>query len=191
MPPENATPIGSGCDVRASMRRSHLATSSASAPTYCRPISSRSAGSVRRSRREEARVGRIGIGAADERQVDDVVRRDHPGVARVELAREAVSASALMERVDAVRDVERRALVAFREEVAHRPVHRSRQPHGGSLGRRPAQTNRRWRGWRPDQPLQTRRRASSTSMFEIWLSAGSRRSTTRLMGRSMAELFST
>ncbi len=39
-----------------------------------------------------------------------------------------------MQRVDAVGDVEGRAFVALRQEIAHRPVERPRQPHGHAFG---------------------------------------------------------
>src|SRR5690606_15467362 len=38
-----------------------------------------------------------------------------------------------VERIDAVGDVEGRALVALREEVAHRPVERARHPHRDAI----------------------------------------------------------
>ena len=39
-----------------------------------------------------------------------------------------------MQRVDAIRHVQRRAFVALGQEVAHGAIHRARQPHGDSLG---------------------------------------------------------
>ena len=160
-------------------RRCGSATSrsrSASAPIYRRPISSRSAGSDVALRREEPRVDRIRIRAADERQLDDVVRRDHPGVARMKLRREAVGVSASMQGVDAVGDVQRRALVPLGQEVPQRPIDRARHAHrdalGGHQGERPVD-----RAYRRRITVITRRRASSRSTFVNVLSDGSRRST--------------
>ena len=75
--------------LRASIAVSHFAISSASAPMYRRPISSRSGGQRAALGREEPGVGRDRIGTADERELDDVVRRHHARVARMKLARRA------------------------------------------------------------------------------------------------------
>ncbi len=87
-----------------------------------------------RLRREEPRVDRIRVRTAHERDLDDVVGGDHARVARVELIRQAVGRERAVQRVDAVGDVEGRAFVALRQEIAHRPVERPRQPHGHAFG---------------------------------------------------------
>ena len=75
--------------------------------------------------------------ADDERQIDNVVSRDHARVARVKLPREPVVLQRLMQAIDAVGDIERRAFLAFREEVAHRPVERSREADRAGVRARP------------------------------------------------------
>ena len=90
-------------------------------------------GQRRTGRREEARIGRIGIGTADQLHLDDVVRRRHACVARMELAFEAFFLERPMQGVDAVGDEERRSLAALREEIAHGPVERSRHPDGDAV----------------------------------------------------------
>ena len=127
MPPEKLTPIGARASTRA---RSATATSrSRRRARRC------SAGRSRRDRRqraalrrEEARVDRVGIRTADERELDDVVRRHHAGVARMELRREPGVVERPLQRVDAIGDEQRRALVPLRQEVAHRPIQRARHP---------------------------------------------------------------
>ena len=52
----------------------------------------------------------------------------------MELVRQAVGGERAVQRVDAVGDVEGRAFVALRQEVAHRPVERARQPDGHAVG---------------------------------------------------------
>ncbi len=116
------------------MCRSHFSISCAMAPTYCRPISSSVAGSAFDLRREEARVDGIGIGTADERDLDDVVGGDHPRVAGVELTRQAVAVERRVQRVDAIGDVERGPLVTLGQEVAHRTIERAREPDGHAVG---------------------------------------------------------
>ena len=90
---------------------------------------------------EEARVGRLRIRAADERQLHDVVRRHHPRVAGVKLVLEARVDERRVQRVDAIRDEQRRAFVALRQEIPHRPIQRPRQADGdavdGDDGKRP------------------------------------------------------
>ena len=81
------------------------------------------------------RVDWIRIGAADERNFDDVVGGDHAGVARVELTGEAVCCERVVQRVDAVGDVERSALLTLRQKVPQGSIERARQADGDALGR--------------------------------------------------------
>ena len=66
--------------------------------------------------------------------------RHHARVARVELIRQAVVRKRLMQGIDAIRHIQRRAFLAFGQEVAHRAIHRARQanrdPFGGHKGER-------------------------------------------------------
>ncbi len=59
-------------------------------------------------RGEEALVGRVRIGTADQPELDDVVRRHHPRVARVKLPGQALGREQVPDRVDALGDDERR-----------------------------------------------------------------------------------
>ena len=86
-----------------------------------------------RQRREVPCVDGIGIGAPDERQVDDVVSRHHARIAWMKLGVQAVCDEGLMQRIDAVRHIEGWTLLALRQEVAHRSIHRSREPDGLAL----------------------------------------------------------
>jgi len=86
-------------------------------------------------RREEARVGRVGIRTSHQLQLDDVVGRDHPGVSWMKLAVEPRLFQRPLQDVDPIRDEQRRTLMPFREEIAHRPIQRSRHADRDAVDR--------------------------------------------------------
>ena len=165
MPPEKLTPIGSVHGRRAIDALEPLRDLVRQRRRYsARRSASRSAGSVLALGREEARVGRIGIGAADERELDDVVRGHHARVARMELAAEPV----VLERArGACRCGPRRRAPAPRAAWPGSSASAGRAnapcvPCRPSIVRR-ARTSRRSRARQSASPLDTRRRASARS----------------------------
>ena len=182
MPPEkrDADRLGAPCvalDLPQPLRRSR-----ARARRRSGGRSRRGRPAARSRRREEPRVGRVGIGTADQRDLDDVVGGHHARVARMELAGEPVGGERLMQRVDAIGDVERRPLVALGQEVAHRPIERPRHAERCTPSAATSANDPSIRRTPAGRPPSTRRRASVTLMLQMRLRAGSSRSTTRLTG---------
>ena len=83
-------------------------------------------------RSEEAGVDRIGIGTADERELDQVVGRHHPRVSRMELPVETGVLQRAVQGIDSIGHEERRPLVPLGQKVAHRAIegarHADREP---------------------------------------------------------------
>jgi hypothetical protein len=82
---------------------------------------------------EETRVRRIRIGASNQAQLEDVVSRDHPRVARMELFSESFRGKRAMQRIDAIGNEQCRPFLALGQKVTHRPIERPRQPHGDAI----------------------------------------------------------
>ncbi len=78
---------------------------------------------------EEAPVDRVGIGAADELDLGDVVGRDHPRVGGMELVAVPLALQRVADLVDAVGDHQHRAVLLLGQEVAQRAVEAARQAH--------------------------------------------------------------
>ncbi len=85
--------------------------------------------------REVSRVGRRRVGTAHELDLDDVVRRHHPRVARVELAGEALALEELVDGVDAVGHDERGAGRLLGQEVPQGAVERPGEEHAAAVAR--------------------------------------------------------
>ena len=98
-------------------------------PIYASPIALGIGRQNRGLRFEESRVNRIGIGAANQFQARDVVRRHHPRIARMELFAEAFRIEPLANRVDPMGHHEHWPGRALGEEVPHRPIERPRHFH--------------------------------------------------------------
>ena len=188
MPPEKATPIGSGFVT--ALRRCRAATS-----RFRRRARRCTVGRCRRDRRaacralgrEEARVGRIRIRTADEREIDHVMRRHHARVARMKLTRPGrrrSSAWCSVSMRSATYSAGPSCRLARKYRIG-RSIDRARRtvmPLAADQRERSVDGANRRR-----IALSTRRRASSTSMFEMRFRSGSRRSTTRLTGWDMVE----
>ena len=92
-----------------------------------------------------------------------------------------------MQRVDAIGDVQRRALLPLGQEVAHRAIHRPRQSHGDALhgDQRERSVDRAHRRRIAAQHAPAR-------LVDVHVArrfrSGSSRSTTRLMVVSMPEI---
>ena len=78
---------------------------------------------------EEAPVGRIGVGAAHELDLGDVMGRDHPGVGGVELIAVPLPLQRVADRVDAVGHHQHGAVGLLGQEIAQRPVQAAGEPH--------------------------------------------------------------
>ena len=122
MPPEKQTPIGSlGGNGLQPLRDLFRQRGDVGAANLIK-IGGQSAGCGRK----EARVDRIGIGASDELQLDDVVCRHHARVAGVKLRVQTFGLEPVEDRIDAVSHDQRRALSALGQKIAHGPVERTR-----------------------------------------------------------------
>ena len=86
-------------------------------------------------RREVARVGRVGIGTADELDFHHVMRRHHARVAGMKLPVQSLGLELVENGVNAVGHDQRRAFGALGQEVTHRAVHRTRHADGLALAR--------------------------------------------------------
>jgi hypothetical protein len=77
-----------------------------------------------RFRRKKSRVHRVGVGAADELNLDHVMGRNHSRVAGMKLRRESFVLQPVVDRIDARCHNQHRALGMLGEEVAHGPIER-------------------------------------------------------------------
>ena len=123
MPPENGTPIGAAESWTASQRRSS-AVDRLDVPA-ADLVEVRGQRPTRRI--EEPPVYRVGIGAPDESQHRDVVRRHHARVAGVELPRPTPPRQFGCNLIDTLGHDERRPVDRLGQEVAQRPVQAPRQ----------------------------------------------------------------
>jgi hypothetical protein len=73
-------------------------------------------------RSKEAIVDRIRIRATNELKFDDVVRRNHPRIAGMELCCEPFGLQPLENQVNARSHKQHRTLLTLGQEIAHRPV---------------------------------------------------------------------
>ena len=165
IPPEKATPIGSSRAGYAVNRREPLRDFVGE----CADVAAANLVEIRRQhaarRVEEAGVGRIRIGTADQPQLEDEVRGHHPRVTGVELRGKAFAVECAMQRVDPIGDEQRGSFLALGEEVSHRSIERTRQPHGDAVSchQRERAIDRAHIG--RAAAANTRRRASSTGML--------------------------
>ena len=83
----------------------------------------------RKRRSEKALIARRGVGAADLVKLDDVMRRNHPRISRIELPADALLLTPGEKLVNALADDEVRAVVQLRDEVTQRDANRARHPH--------------------------------------------------------------
>jgi hypothetical protein len=66
-------------------------------------------------------------------ELDEIMRRHHAGVGRLELPRNPLLLTPREDPIHAVGDHEERTVVHLRHEVAKRDADRTRQPHGPAI----------------------------------------------------------
>ena len=79
------------------------------------------------NRIKKSLVSRVGVGAADELDRDEIMRRNHARVVRMKLISETLFLEPLSNGIDAMSDDERRPLDLLGQKVAQRPVERTGQ----------------------------------------------------------------
>ena len=82
---------------------------------------------------KEAGVNRIRIRTAYQLNLGHIVRRNHAGVAGVELVLQTLVFQPLMDRVDPLRHNQRRPLRALGQKITHGAIQRTGHPHSLSL----------------------------------------------------------
>ena len=78
---------------------------------------------------KEPRVNRIGVGAPNQFDVDNMMSGDHPGIAGVELRFEPLSLEPAIDRVNAVRDDQYWAFLLLGQEITHRSIQGAHHAH--------------------------------------------------------------
>jgi hypothetical protein len=81
-------------------------------------------------RLEESAIARRRIGASDLIHFDQVMRRHHAGVRRIELPADPLRLTPVEDSIDSIRHDQERPVIHLRYEVAQRQTDRTRQAHG-------------------------------------------------------------